>query len=236
VLLDEATGVYWNWKLAGMEDEATAKAMGYLASPGSSKGYVGQRVGYAAYVGFRPGGVNKTGLFELYSPLLASRGMSGLPTWAAIPGHEDMTEDELILTTFKLNVQVLSNTGNSGWLNEIHHNNPVWINPVTATARGLSEGDAMIIKSAIGEVTATAMVTPTVAPGVLATATHFGRWEGGRYASGKRAPYGLDDAHHDDHQWWQPGGSNANRIIPNTPEPVSGQQCWMDTVVTVAKL
>ena len=141
----------------------------------------------------------------------------------------------MILTTFKLNVQVLSNTGNSGWLNEIHHDNPVWINPVTASARGISDGDAIAIKSEIGQVVATAMVTPTVAPGVVAASTHLGRWEGGRYASGKRAPFALDDEQHDDYQWWTAGGTNVNSIIPDNPEPVSGQQSWMDTVVTLSK-
>ena len=95
-----------------------------------------------------------------------------------------MKDEDLILTTFKLNIQAQSNTGNSGWLTEIQHHNPAWINPITATARGLSDGDAITITSRIGKVAATAMVTPTVIPGVVAVSTHFGRWQGGRYASG----------------------------------------------------
>jgi len=236
VLLDEKTGVYWNWKIAGVESEAKAEAVGYLDTAHASKGYVGQRVGYAAYAGFKPGALNKTGHFELYSPILAAMGLPALPTYVAIPAHAAMSEDQLILTTFKVNVQALSNTGNSGWLNEIHHDNPVWLNPVTASARGISDGDAVSIESHTGKVAATAMVTPTVAPGVVAVSTHLGRWQGGRYASGKRAPFAFDDAQHDQHQWWQAGGTHANWIIPDNPEPVSGQQCWMDTVVTVAKV
>ncbi|MBC8269255.1 MAG: molybdopterin-dependent oxidoreductase [Rhodospirillaceae bacterium] len=235
VLLDEATGVYWNWKTAEVESEAKAKSIGYLGTPGAFKGYVAQRVGYAAYSGFRPGILNKTGLFELYSPLLAAKGMPGLPTYVEIPDHVKMSDDEMILTTFKVNVQSLSNTGNGGWLTEIHHENPVWINPVSATARGIIDGDALIIKSPLGEVSGTAMVTPTVAPGVLAVSTHLGRWQGGRYASGNPAPFALGDHRHDEHQWWQAGGTHANWIIPDNPEPVSGQQCWMDTVVTLEK-
>ena len=92
-----------------------------------------------------------------------------------------------------------------------------------------------MIKSRIGKVAATAKVSPGVAPGVIAASTHFGRWEGGRYASGKKAPFALDDNHHDDYQWWKAGGTNANWVITDNPEPISGQQSWMDTVVTVVK-
>ncbi len=235
VLLDDETGVYWNWKIAGIESEAVAKAAGYLGAPDSFKGYVAQRVGYAAYVGFKPGMSNKTGYFELYSPILAAKGLSGLPTYVAIPAHAKMSDDQLILTTFKLNVQVMTNTGNGAWLNEIHHENPIWINHDTASARGISDGDAVFLKSSIGEVAVTAMVTPAVAPGVVALSTHLGRWQGGRYASGKRAPFALEDQQHSEHRWWQAGGTHANWIIPDNPEPISGQQCWMDTVVTISK-
>ncbi len=229
VIGDAASGVYWNWKTAGVESEAQARDAGYGATPGAAAGYVGQQVADRVVRGFEPGVLNKSGFFELYSPTLA------LPGYVAIPDHVAMKEDQLILTTFKLNVQVLSNTGNGGWLNEIHHDNPLWINPVTAAARGIAEGDAVTVTSRIGKVAAVAMVTPTMAPGVVGLASHLGRWEGGRYAAGKRAPYGVDDDHHDHEQWWPAGGVHANWIIPDSPEPVSGQQCWMDTVVTVRR-
>jgi len=146
-----------------------------------------------------------------------------------------MQQDELILTTFKVNVQTLSNTGNCSWLTEIHHENPVWINPVTATTRGIVDGDMINIRSQTGMVAATAMVTATIAPGVIAVPAHLGRTQGGRYASDKRAPFAVDDAHHDAHKWWLADSTHVNGIIPSNPEPVSGQQSWMDTVVTVVK-
>ena len=235
VIFDRKTGVYWDWTVAGIGSKASALELGYSDAPGAHKGYIGQQVGDAVFEGFAPGKLNKSGLFELYSPLLAAKNLPALPSYVAIPDHADIKPEELILATYKLNVQVLSNTGNSGWLTEIHHDNPVWINPITADARGISEGDAITIKSRIGQIAATAMVTPTVAPGVVAVSAHFGRWEGGRYASGRRAPFALDDDRHDEHQWWRAGGTNANWIIPDNPEPVSGQQCWMDTIVSVEK-
>jgi len=235
VIRDDQIGVYWNWKTAGAEDEAMARELGYQGTPGAADGYIGQQVGNAVVEGFAPGVLNKTGLFELYSPILAEKGLPALPSYIAVPGHAKMSDDQLVLTTFKVNVQALSNTGNGGWLTEIYHENPVWINPLTADAGGIADGDAITIISDTGKVAATAMVTPTVAPGVIAISTHLGRWAGGRYAAGKRAPFAVDDEHHDEYQWWQSGGTHANWVIPDNPEPVSGQQCWMDTIVTVAK-
>jgi len=235
VILDQPSGVYWNWKTAGIASEEQAATTGYLNSPGASRGYIGQRINGQAYTGFKPGRLNKSGLFEIYSPILAARGLSPLPTYTRIPGHSRMQQDELILTTFKVNVQTLSNTGNCSWLAEIHHENPAWINPVTATARGIVDGDIINIRSQTGMVTATAMVTATIVPGVIAVPAHLGRTQGGRYAADKRAPFAVDDAHHDEHKWWRADGTHVNGLIPSNPEPVSGQQSWMDTVVTVSK-
>ena len=235
VIFDPATGVYWNWKAAGVGSGARAQEQGYARIPGAGKGYVGQQIGANVYEGFAPGNLNKSGYFELFSPILAQRGLPALPSYVAIPEHQVMREDQLILTTFKLNVQTLSSSTNSSWLSEIEYDNPAWPNPLTAEARGIAEGDAIRVTSRIGEIPATARVTPTVAPGVLAISTHAGRWEGGRYAAGKRAPFAIDDAMHDAYLWWPASGTHANRIIPGDVEPVSGQLRWMDTVVVVTK-
>ncbi len=235
VIFDESSGVYWNWNVAGVHSKDEAQRQGYRLTANAATGYIGQKIGDAVYVGFNPGRINKSGYFELYSPLLAAKGLPGLPAYTAIPEHEGMTKEQLILTTFKVNVQAQSNSGNDSWLAEIEHDNPAWINPVTAEARGIIDGDPIKITSAIGETETTAKVTPTVAPGVLAMATHAGRWQGGRYAAGKKAPFGIEDPRHDDFVWWTAGGGQLNRIIPDSPEPVSGQQSWMDTVVTVTR-
>jgi len=236
VILDESTGVYWNWKVAGITNEAEALETGYQLANGAYKGYVGQKIGDAVYNGFKPGVLNKSGYFELYSPVLAMRGGPSLPGYVAIPEHSEIKDGQLILTTFKVNVQAVSNSGNAGWLSEIYHNNPVWINPLTATARGITDGDNISIKSRIGEAQATVKVTPAVAPGVLALSTHVGRWQGGRYSSGKRAPFGINDTRHAAFMWWEAGGTHPNWIIPDSPEPISGQQRWMDTIVTITRV
>lgn len=106
----------------------------------------------------------------------------------------------------------------------------------TAAAKDIRDGDTISISSDVGTVPALARVTPTIAPGVIAIPAHSGHQQGGRYASGKPAPFSIDDARHDEYIWWQAGGSHTNRIIADASEPVSGQQRWMDTVVDVEKM
>jgi thiosulfate reductase / polysulfide reductase chain A len=235
VILDDATGVYWNWKTAGLKSESEALEAGYTATPGAFKGYVGQRIGETVSAGFEPSRFNTSGLFELYSSILEERGLPPLPTFLGVPEHREMKDGELILTTFKINVHTLSRTQNCRWLSEIQHDNPAWINAATAAAHGIVDGDTIKVRSAIGEIETIARVTQVIVPGVIAIPPHCGRWEGGRYASGKKAPEGYDNPPFDELKWWTAVGAHPNWIIPNAGEPVSGQQRWMDTVVTVAK-
>ncbi len=234
VILDEATGTYWNWHKSKAKSEEEALAKGYAHTKNAYKGYVGQMIGDTVYAGFKPDKLNKSGYFEIYSQIMKDKGMDPLPSYVPIPEHKAMKDDELILTTFKVNVQTHSRTQNCKWLTEIFHDNPAWINPASAAPKGIEDGDAIVVKSAIGEMRTTARVTPAVAPGVIAISMHCGHWEYGRYASGKPSPNGRDEAGKDG-RWWTGFGAHPNWVIPNKPDPISGQQRWMDTVVTVAK-
>ena len=237
VIFDRETGVYWNWMTAGVVTENQAQIKGYRHTPGAYKGYVAQKFGDKAYQGFTPDRINKSGHFELYSAILKDKGLAALPRYVPVPEHQEMMDDELIFTTFRINVQTLSRTQNCRWLNEISDDNPCWINPETAADRAIGDGDRIKIKSKLGEIEATARVTETVVPGVVAMSSHGGRWEYGRYASDKKAPFALDeDSPHEELKWWTNGGAQPNWIIDNVPEPVSGQQRWMDTVVSVRKI
>lgn len=64
---------------------------------------------------------------------------------------------------------------------------------------------------------------------------HCGHWEYGRYASTKKSPTGSDDDRDLKLKWWDDNGMHPNWIIPNSPDPINGQQRWMDAVVTVSK-
>jgi anaerobic selenocysteine-containing dehydrogenase len=93
-----------------------------------------------------------------------------------------------------------------------------------------------MIKSRLGEIEAMANVTENVVPGAIAMSSHGGRWEYGRYASGKKAPHSLETDHpYEEHKWWSDDSVHPNWIIDNASEPISGQQRWMDTVVSVRK-
>jgi anaerobic selenocysteine-containing dehydrogenase len=111
------------------------------------------------------------------------------------------------------------------------------INTETAKRLGITNGAKIKVKSEVGEITTTAHVIDAVAPGVISIAYSLGHWEYGQYASGKKAPLaegGADDADLK-LKWWTTKGVHANWVIPNRTDPVSGQQTWMDTVVTVSK-
>ncbi|MBI2881970.1 MAG: molybdopterin-dependent oxidoreductase, partial [Candidatus Tectomicrobia bacterium] len=118
----------------------------------ADKQYVGQMVKGKAYAGFKPDKIPKSGLIEIKSQFLAKKGFPALPSYLPIKAHQAMGEDDLILTTFKVNVQTQSRTQNCKWLDEIFHSNPAWMNPGTAAARGLKNGDKVRVKSAVGEI------------------------------------------------------------------------------------
>jgi len=235
VIFDAATGVYWNWKKAKAESADEAMKKGYAHSKNAYKGYVGQKIGDKVYKGFEPDKVNKSGYFELYSDIMKEKGFAPMPTYTAIPEHEKMKPGELVLTTYKVPVQIHSRSANCKHLTEIYHDNPARINPGTAKSLGIQHGDTIKVTSEIGEITTTANVTGQIVPGAIAISHHCGHWEYGRYASGKKAPFAGDDDPDLKLKWWKKNGVHPNWIIPNKPDPVNGQMRWMDTVVKVTK-
>jgi anaerobic selenocysteine-containing dehydrogenase len=235
VIFDEETGVYWNWQKSEAHSEEEAKEKGYTHTMDSYKGYVGQEIGEKVYVGFKPDKVNKSGYLELYSILLRKKGFAPLPTYLQIPEHQKIGSDELILTTYKVNVHTHSRTENCKWLTEIVHDNPAWINPKSADIKGIKTGDKIIVMSRTGKIETKAFVTEGVVPGVIAISHHLGHWGYGRYASGNKPPITEGSDPDLKLKWWTEHGVHPNWLIPNSPDPINGQQRWMDTVVKVTK-
>jgi anaerobic selenocysteine-containing dehydrogenase len=221
--LDEATGVYWK----GSGD--------YTKTNGAYKQYVGQKIGDKVYKGFKPDKLNKTGYFELYSAIMKDKGFGAIPTWMPIPEHEKMKSNELILTTYKVAIHILSRSSHRKWISEVYHDNPGWMNPQTASALGISNGDKIKVKSGVGEIVITANVTEKIVPGTIAISFHVGREESGRYGSGKKSPEANDNDPDLKNKFWDTYGVNSNSIISNSSDPISGQLRCMDTVVTVTK-
>jgi thiosulfate reductase/polysulfide reductase chain A len=234
VIYDESTGVYWNWKKSKAKSEAEAREKGYFKAKYAYKGYVGQKIGSKVYKGFKPDKVNKSGYFELYSELLKIKGFPPLPSYWANPEHEKMGPNDLDLATYKIPVHIHSRSANCKWLTEIYHENPALINTETARGLGIKTGDKIRLKSSINEITTTARVTAAVVPGIVAISHHMGHWEYGRYASGKKAPFGRNDDPGLKLIWWKEHGVHPNWIFPNRPDPINGQQCW-GTKVKISK-
>jgi anaerobic selenocysteine-containing dehydrogenase len=235
VIFDGKTGVYWNWKKSKAKSKAEALKKGYTATKNSYKGYVGQKIGDVVYKGFKPDKINKSGMFEIYSGFLKKKGFNPLPSYIQVPEHKKIGKGELILTTYKVNVQIHSRSQNCKWLTEIYHDNPAWIHPDAAKALGIRNGGRVKIKSGIGEIVTRAQVTEGVHPQVIAVSHHLGHWEYGRYASGKKSPTGKNSDRDLKHKWWRKKGEHPNWIIPNAPDPIAGQLRYMDTVVKVSR-
>ena len=96
--------------------------------------------------------------------------------------------------------------------------NPLEVHPDDAQRLGLADGDAVVVRSAWGEVETTARLDDAVRPGVVAIEHGWGRQSGMRLASDKP-------------------GVNVNRLLPSGPgtfDPLSNQ-AWMTGIpVTVA--
>jgi thiosulfate reductase/polysulfide reductase chain A len=240
VVFDDKVQVYWNWTKSTAKSREQALTAGYTGTADAWKGYVGQRIGADVYRAFPPDKLNKSGYYELYSDFMEAKGFHPLPSYYPIPEHAEMKADQLILTTYKVNVQTQSRTQDNKWLSEIYHDNPAWINPKTAEDRGISDGDSIRVRSAAGEITTRAKVTPAVVPGVIAISHHCGHWSSGRYASGKAIPGELRSAIPDadaSRIWWAGNnGVHPNWLIPLKSDPIGGEMCWNDTVVTVERV
>ncbi|MBU1888232.1 MAG: molybdopterin-dependent oxidoreductase [Candidatus Omnitrophica bacterium] len=237
VLLDAATGVYWDWKKSKAKTVEEVQEKGYTATKDAYKGYVGQKIGSSVYAGFKPDKLNKSGLFEISSNFLKKEGYNPLPSYFPVPEHENMKKDEMILTTYKVGVQIHSRSQNCKWLTEIYHENPAWINPATAKSKGIKDGDKIKVKSRVGDIITKAKLTEGVHPQVIAISHHLGHWEYGAYASGRGCKdYPTHVCEPDCHnKWWKGVGVHPNWIIPNSPDPIAGQLRFMDTVVEVTR-
>ncbi len=170
----------------------------------------------------------------------AKYGFNPMPTFKQIPWHKDMKEDEMILTTYKINVHKQSRSASVKWLAEIMHSNPVWMNTETAAKMGVKTGDLVRIESAVGHMVTKAYVFEGIHPKVVAIPTAFGHWEYGRLATLKlkekaAGEFGGQDDADLNNVWWEDKGVHPNAIIPTVVDPIGGSQGWFDTVVKVTK-
>ncbi|MCA9247378.1 MAG: molybdopterin-dependent oxidoreductase [Planctomycetales bacterium] len=212
--------------------------------------------------------------------------IDAMPTWFQPVEHQRLADDELIMTSFKWNVHNHGRTMNLKWLAEIVHSNPAWLNPKTASAFGLQDGDWIEVTSyhsaevearnphlthgqaepTSGRRVVASMRVPIVTmqgihPRVIAMSNSCGHTQYTSVAQAKREAPAAEhlagsnpSAYHDDdwrrNMWWEdPSGGdparwrrntgsgwNQNKLMPIAPDPVSGQQAFHDTVVTIKKV
>lgn len=242
-----AAGTYRKNRFGTVYDPGKCNDKEHYGADGGSwkdyKAYVCQEVNGDYFIGFKPDNIAKSGLFEIHSVLLETKGFPALPSYVPIPEHQRLGPDDLILTTYKVNVQTHSRTQNCKYLTELYHENPGWIHPETAKRLGLTDGARVKITGiTTGQTMETTVdVTEGIVPGVIAVSNHCGHWEYGRYATAGRNKHPQADPAHvrEDPDagliWWKGNGAHPNFIIPNSGDPVAGQQRWMDTPVRIEK-
>jgi len=196
---------------------------------------IGVRIGDKNYVGFG----TPSRKIELYKESFKKYGFNPLPTYKRLPSRQKKN-DELVLVTYKVNVHTQSRTASLKYLAELYHKNPMWINPDTAAARGIKDGDLVRVTSPLGYVVTRAHVTEGIHPQVVAISTACGHSAYGRLAqlrhrekSAEWALGGDPDITHN--VWWDDKGVHPNPIIRLAIDPIGGSQGWYDTTVTVSK-
>jgi len=196
-----------------------------------------------------------SGRLEFYSSTLADWG------WPehAIPGYikshvhpNELASDQMVLiSTFRVPIQVHTRSANSKWLDEIAHTNPLWIHPNDAVRiGGVHTGDLVRVETDIGHFVVKAWVTEGIRPGVVACSHHMGRWklrdEGQRqmmatvgiqnenenWSMARKHGVGpFRSADPDTARiWWTDVGVHQNLTFPVHPDPISGMHCWHQAV------
>jgi anaerobic selenocysteine-containing dehydrogenase len=211
---------------------------------------VGVQVGGKILRGFP----TPSGRLEFYSRTLTDWGWPeySLPTYIKSHIHrERLGRDETVLiSTFRLPVQIHTRSANAKWLDEIAHTNPLWIHPSHASRLSVQTGDLVRVETEIGYFVVRAWVTEGIRPDTVACSHHMGRWK--LADEGQRQMMATVSLAHDADQWglkrerevapyrssdrdtlriwWTDVGVHQNLTFPVHPDPVSGMHCWHQAV------
>ena len=195
-----------------------------------------------------------SGKLEFFSRTLADWGWReyAIPTYIKSHVHPDNLESDqtILISTFRLPIQIHTRSANAKWLNEIAHTNPLWLHPSHAQTLGVRTGDLVRVETEIGYFVVKTWVTEGIKPGIVACSHHMGRWK--THESGQKqltatvrldhegdawgmkrergtGPYESADA--DSLRiWWSDVGVHQNLTFPVHPDPISGMHCWHQAV------
>jgi anaerobic selenocysteine-containing dehydrogenase len=203
-----------------------------------------------------------SGKLEFYSPTLAQWGWNevAVPTYMHSHVHPEALGDrKVLISTFRIPVQIHTRSANAKWLDEIAHSNPLWIHPDDAKPIGARNGELLRVETEIGHFVVKAWVTEGIRPGTVACSHHMGRWkpeggdahqsgqrqamatvglgrtkgdDGSRWHLDRKTPLGPYESTDPDTQriWWTDVGVHQNLTFPVHPDPVSGMHCWHQAV------
>ncbi len=200
------------------------------------------------YQVYKKNGFNTpSGKIEVYSSRLKKEGFHPLPIYDPIPIHQTMKDSELFLIIHQWMVHTHDRTSNCMWLSEIVHENPLFINSLTAKKHGLKNYDRVKVISKAGEIETKIRIVEGIHTKVVAMGDSCGHWGFGRIAQAEafesREPntrllwWGKEKA-----SWWsrketeKSNGVHPKPIIPIMSDPIGGGQCWMDTKVRIKKV
>jgi anaerobic selenocysteine-containing dehydrogenase len=195
-----------------------------------------------------------SGRLEFFSRTLADWGWPeyAIPTYIKSHVHPDNLEKDqtVLISTFRLAVQIHTRSANAKWLNEIAHTNPLWIHPSHAGKLQLNTCDLVRVETEIGYYVVRAWVTEGIRPGIVACSHHMGRWklreQGQRQLMatvkldhhgsewGIKREKGVEPYQSSDPDtlriWWSDVGVHQNLTFPVHPDPISGMHCWHQVV------
>ena len=158
--------------------------------------------------------ITKSGKIELYSARLEEAKYDPLPVYHA-PAQPPQGKFRLILGRRAYFTH--ANSTNNAWLNQFAPENRLWLNPVSADSLGISDGDLVETKSAVGAVRLKARVTQEIRPDCVFMLHGYGKkskWQ--RLVADK-------------------GGSDAE-LLETAWDTVSGNASMHETFVSVRKV
>lgn len=182
----------------------------------------------------RKGFATPSGKAEIFSKRLQDRGFPALPVYEPVPAHRELKESEWLFTVHRVNV-LSPGLGNAKWLAEIFHANVLWLNPRSAQAAGIREGDEVQITSPAGTLRAKVRLSQGVHPRAAAMAEGVGHTELGKIARARPAKTADFDT---GLVWWEKEGNGVNplTLIPLELDPISGGAAWNDAKVTLTRV
>ena len=195
-----------------------------------------------------------SGRLEFWSRTLAEWGWPELATPGYVRSHihrQNLEADQMVLiSTFRVPIQIHTRSANAKWLDEIAHTNPLWIHTRDAARMGVGTGDLVRVETEIGHFVVRAWVTEGIRPGVVACSHHMGRWKVTDHGQNQAmatvdlehgedgwslrqrkggGPYKSADAD-TSRIWWTDVGVHQNLTFPVHPDPISGSHCWHQAV------